>query len=570
MAGLAPDREWIQFAARSDHLLDPETPLRDPEAIHYPLKDDPSVSPVHTGHLERKKRFTRAWAESYFVLTPAGFLHSFVSSDPSQTHTPTFSLFLPSCTLGPPSPPSAKAHKFHIEGRKDGVGTTSSKSGSVRGMFGGLGGHKSGEGAKAWSFRARSREDMMEWWNDIRMLCARYLVASEMVDRTGPVEAAVRAVGYSEEDLDGEEEGVDGEEEEGSSVEEEEEEEEVDGEAEEVAPPGYTHPEKHYPVEIGPNGYAIEKKSPPGQHAPTNGTYGATDGNMNISNPSLRTSPPTMNGVYNTATNVPTQPNMNYRPSPALHAGHHHHVPVRSRPRPGSGGGAAPTVDAGVDEEPAQGPGVRRRLSKRQMEKAPEGRVVDLGHDDDEEEASVVVDDTDEEEVQEDNVGPGHHVDGPSRTYAPSPALNAANHNVNNVGANPNTSVTNVSAAVDTDSEEEDEDEEMYVQPVEQPQPVAAAVPPATNTSRTASPRGTPAPATPAARVSPRVSPGASPAISPAAPSSKADVAGYDVGDGEGATEDEKGAKETKDVKATEEHKAGGGLIASIGHAVWG
>ncbi len=31
MAQLMPDREWIAFAARSDHLLDPETPLRNPD-----------------------------------------------------------------------------------------------------------------------------------------------------------------------------------------------------------------------------------------------------------------------------------------------------------------------------------------------------------------------------------------------------------------------------------------------------------------------------------------------------------------------------------------------------------
>lgn len=43
MAALAPDREWIAFSARSDHLLDPETPLRDPININYPSKDDPSV-----------------------------------------------------------------------------------------------------------------------------------------------------------------------------------------------------------------------------------------------------------------------------------------------------------------------------------------------------------------------------------------------------------------------------------------------------------------------------------------------------------------------------------------------
>jgi hypothetical protein len=249
IASLAPDREWISFAARSDHLLDPDTPLRNPEHIHYPSKDDPAVLPVHTGMLERKKRFTRAYKESFYVLTPAGFLHEYTSSDPA-THAgqnPIFSLFLPACTLGPPSSASARSHKFHIEERKDGLGTT--KSGSFRKSFG------RGGGAYAWTFRARSREDMMEWWNDVRMLCARYLVASEQMERSGPVAAVVRAAGYISEDE---------EEEEGSSIEEEDAEEEArgdDGEediyeqaAEDLHPPGY--PEKHdahdYPVRCRP------------------------------------------------------------------------------------------------------------------------------------------------------------------------------------------------------------------------------------------------------------------------------------------------------------------------------
>lgn len=47
----------------------------------------------------------------------------------------------------------------------------------------------------------------------MRMLCARYLVASEQIERTGPVEHAVRSAGYDDAS------------EEGSSIEEEEEEE---------------------------------------------------------------------------------------------------------------------------------------------------------------------------------------------------------------------------------------------------------------------------------------------------------------------------------------------------------
>ena len=115
---------------------------------------------------------------------------------------------------------------------------------------------------------------MMEWWNDIRMLCHKYLVASEAVERTGPVHEAVRSVGYlSGEELESEEEGVAGDERdrrlvappaaaaaaadderaEGSSVEEE-----PDVEPTYDHPPVYTHPEKQYTgLEIGPHGYAV-------------------------------------------------------------------------------------------------------------------------------------------------------------------------------------------------------------------------------------------------------------------------------------------------------------------------
>lgn len=244
MASLAPDREWISFSARSDHLLDPDTPLRNPETINYPAKEDPSVIPVHVGYLERKKRFTRTYREAYYALTPAGFLHEYSTSDPlsAASSMPVFSLFLPACTLGPPSSASSKSHKFHIEGRKDGSGMTKGSS------------FKFLSSQHAWTFRARSREDMMEWWNDIRMLCARYLVASDELERSGPVAAAVRSAGYVSDE--------EGEEEEGSSVEEEQEddvEEMYVAPAEEggTEPPGYTKPANGPGIEIGKNGYVV-------------------------------------------------------------------------------------------------------------------------------------------------------------------------------------------------------------------------------------------------------------------------------------------------------------------------
>ncbi|ETW82528.1 hypothetical protein HETIRDRAFT_433553 [Heterobasidion irregulare TC 32-1] len=282
MASLAPDHEWISFSARSDHLLDPETPLRNPEAVNYPSKEDPSVIAVHTGYLERKKRFTRTYRESYYILTPAGFLHEYSSSDPTQSTSPLFSLFLPMCTLGPASAPTAKSHKFHIEGRRDGSGTT--KTGSLR----------IGSGQHAWSFRARSHEDMMEWWNDVRMLCARYLVASEHMERSGPVAAAVRAAGYLSEE--------EGDDDEGSSVEEEQDEGEGEGEEEmylearevgagedaETEPPSYSHPHRDSGIEVGHNGYAIDKKSGPERYTAGSPEPRAHDGSGLGRRPSQR------------------------------------------------------------------------------------------------------------------------------------------------------------------------------------------------------------------------------------------------------------------------------------------
>jgi hypothetical protein len=155
--------------------------------IDYPGKNDPSVTPVHTGLLERKKRFTKTYKEGFYVLTPAGYLHEYASSDPTTATHPIWSLFLPACTLGPPSSATtAKSHKFHIEARKDGTSAYGKTPGG-RGLFRGS--------DTAFTFRARSHEEMMEVWNDLRMLVARYLVASEQMERDGPVAQAVRSVG---------------------------------------------------------------------------------------------------------------------------------------------------------------------------------------------------------------------------------------------------------------------------------------------------------------------------------------------------------------------------------------
>ena len=268
MRSLEPNAEWIAFASRSDHLLDPDTPLRNPETIDYPGKEDPSVIPVHQGMLERKKRFTNAYKESFYVLTPAGYLHEHASSDPVRHPVPELSLFLPECTLGAPSTAAASTHKFHIEGR----------TGQQSNMFG---------TNVAYTFRARSHDEMMEWWNDIKQLSKVYLTTSEQMDRSGPVPAAVRAAGYRDED---EEELEDDEEE----VEEEDEEYDegeyitthhhfgaapaIPSTVTSAAPvtvlddlrrheqvPLYSGPAQGSNIEMGANGYALEKKPQPAE-----------------------------------------------------------------------------------------------------------------------------------------------------------------------------------------------------------------------------------------------------------------------------------------------------------------
>lgn len=183
-AGLPATKEWVAFAGRSDSLLDPETPLRDPTAIDYPGRDDPSVMSVHEGFLQRKKRYTKHYHESFYVLTPAGFLHQMGdTSDPARlaTTTPSFSLFLPECTLGPASTLSSKSHKFHITvgspalGAKTGLFPQNLSLTRPRPLF--------ERSDQAYAFKARSHQEMKEWWNDIKQLSKVYLTSSEQMDR---------------------------------------------------------------------------------------------------------------------------------------------------------------------------------------------------------------------------------------------------------------------------------------------------------------------------------------------------------------------------------------------------
>ncbi|CAH7672670.1 hypothetical protein PPACK8108_LOCUS7488 [Phakopsora pachyrhizi] len=156
---LDPELEWKEFAQRSSHLIPEDIQMRDPDRITFPGQDDETTKPVKSGLLERKKRFTKNYTESFYVLTPSGYLHEHKSSDPTRHAEPEMSLFLPNCVLGPTAPEGAKAFKWHLEAKKKTSGGYN--SGSLNKLKNTL---RIGKKDVAYSFKARSNAEMTEWW----------------------------------------------------------------------------------------------------------------------------------------------------------------------------------------------------------------------------------------------------------------------------------------------------------------------------------------------------------------------------------------------------------------------
>lgn len=114
LQSVSPTAEYEFYSSQEGTVLDPNTPSRSVNAISFPGLNHASSKPIKEGHLERKKRFTKSYKESYYVLTPSGYLHERTTSDPSNTSAPGFSIFLPESTLGVPAKESDKSHKFHV------------------------------------------------------------------------------------------------------------------------------------------------------------------------------------------------------------------------------------------------------------------------------------------------------------------------------------------------------------------------------------------------------------------------------------------------------------------------
>ncbi|KAH7118208.1 hypothetical protein B0J13DRAFT_681017 [Dactylonectria estremocensis] len=147
---VAPDFEWTHFKARSaDRLVSPNEPLRSVEAVPFPNMEHASTKPLIEGSLERKSRNKLSWgySTSYYVVTPAKFLHEF--KDSNNTHQdpkPELSIYLPEAVIGMPS-----GDKFSVKG-KDKAKTMSSKL----------------LGSAELDFKAHTAADAQKWFQVIR------------------------------------------------------------------------------------------------------------------------------------------------------------------------------------------------------------------------------------------------------------------------------------------------------------------------------------------------------------------------------------------------------------------
>ncbi|KAG0011241.1 hypothetical protein BGZ80_000827 [Entomortierella chlamydospora] len=145
---LQEDSEWTNFMERNHNRLFPsELVDANPEELDYPCKDSPFVSPIMSAHLSRQSSVLKNWKEGFFVLTLSGWLHVFASADFTKDSIPERSIYIPTATLGPHTEAGQKQHVFSLEGK-------------------GMGGLLHRE-SQTFTLRANSREEMLEWWNEL-------------------------------------------------------------------------------------------------------------------------------------------------------------------------------------------------------------------------------------------------------------------------------------------------------------------------------------------------------------------------------------------------------------------
>ncbi|KAK4054399.1 hypothetical protein OIV83_000893 [Microbotryomycetes sp. JL201] len=188
LQSVSPTAEYEFAASKEGFVIDPNTPPRETRHIIFPGFQHASSKAIKEGYLERKKRFTKSYKESYYILTPSGYLHEKRTNDVADTDAPGFSLFLPECLLGPPAKETDKSHKFHVEGNK---AVKSSFESRVKNTL------RFGGKEIAYTFRARTHDDLLGWWEILDKVSKESKSNNEprVHEPTDPIKVAVVNVG---------------------------------------------------------------------------------------------------------------------------------------------------------------------------------------------------------------------------------------------------------------------------------------------------------------------------------------------------------------------------------------
>lgn len=154
--------EWDHFTQRSgDRLANPQENARTVDSISFPNMDHGSTKPLIEGSLERKSRNKLSWgySTSYYVVTPAKFLHEFKDSDNTREDPkPELSIYLPDAIIGAPN-----GEKFNVKGKDKSKSLSSKLTGSAE-----------------LAFKAHTPADAQKWFSIIQSVAGA----------TGPAEAS--------------------------------------------------------------------------------------------------------------------------------------------------------------------------------------------------------------------------------------------------------------------------------------------------------------------------------------------------------------------------------------------
>ncbi|KEQ74575.1 PH domain-containing protein [Aureobasidium namibiae CBS 147.97] len=146
---VAPDFEWNGFVQRNNQvLIDPNAPPRSMSNISFPNQNHRSTEPLVAGSLEKKGKLLKKYEASFWVITPAKYMHEYKTDDDfAKDPVPETSLYLPDCMIG-----ALDGQKFMVKGKD----VSGSSFGNKLSM------------AHEYAFKAHTPQDAAKWYEALR------------------------------------------------------------------------------------------------------------------------------------------------------------------------------------------------------------------------------------------------------------------------------------------------------------------------------------------------------------------------------------------------------------------